>query len=152
MLRDNTMGDGSELSINYAFATEELADEYVSGEMSLVDAYNNGLIDETGYEYPGLRDGYRGEIWAAESVDREIESAEKDLSISTYRCSKYGNKQNILNQAAKANLKNSVPTCNCCGTSMESRTGKFGKFYYCPNSCPEQKTVSDKYWQSVRVK
>ena len=45
-------------------------------------------------------------------------------------------------------LMKSNPTCNCCGNQMQSRMGKYGKFYFC--GCPSQSTVSDQYWQSVR--
>lgn len=145
------MGDGADLAIEYAFATEELADDYAFGNMSMEDAYDHGLIDELGCEYPGLRDGFRGEIMSNETVDRELLSVEKNLEISAQRSrSTYGDKRSVLNKAAKENLKKLVPTCNICGTDMRDRTGKFGKFYYCPNHCPEQKTVSDKYWQSIR--
>jgi hypothetical protein len=44
------------------------------------------------------------------------------------------------------------PTCNICEELMPSRVGNFGKFYYCTNECEGQKCVSDKYWQSVKVK
>lgn len=48
----------------------------------------------------------------------------------------------------RVNLMQSNPTCNCCNNQMQSRMGKFGKFYFC--SCPSQSTVSDQYWQSIR--
>lgn len=61
------------------------------------------------------------------------------------------NSKTWLNKEDSNNLYKEFPTCNCCRQSMLPQEGKFGKFYYCKNKCEGQKTVSDKYWQSVRI-
>ena len=41
------------------------------------------------------------------------------------------------------------PVCNCCGTPMTPRMGRFGKFYFCNNGCEYQPTISDKAWRAI---
>ena len=55
-----------------------------------------------------------------------------------------------LNSQAIKNLSKEVPTCNICKVDMQGRDGRFGKFYFCPNGCKDQPTVSDNYWQKVK--
>ena len=39
------------------------------------------------------------------------------------------------------------PICRCCKTKMSMRHGSFGYFYYCPNRCEAQKTISHEWWR-----
>ena len=119
-------------------------DLYAQGHISQQDAYDKGFIDELGIEQEGIQDAYnRSGGFTLESVNNELSHAIKDFDLA---CSHLN--QSSLNKAATENLYKEVPTCNVCAKSMQAREGSYGKFYFC--KCPEQKTVSDKYWQSVR--
>ena len=39
------------------------------------------------------------------------------------------------------------PACRSCKTAMTTRHGAFGYFYYCPNRCETQKTISHEWWR-----
>jgi hypothetical protein len=112
---------------------EFLLDDYFCGSMSDQDAYEIGIIDEHGAisQSDLERASRRNNNFTMPSIDQEIHSA--DIA---------------LNAAARANIKKDAPTCNYCDKQMQPRVGKYGKFYFC--SCPEQVTVSDKYWQSLK--
>lgn len=143
------MGEMADMALDRAWHEEEQLDQYCSGEMSLEDAYAYGLIDETGTEQEGVQAGWdRYELPTVDNLANALNHAEKDLDLSI--CSKVCINKTQLNQQAIINLSKKNPTCNVCNEEMTARIGKFGKFYYCMNQCPEQKCVSDKYWQSVR--
>ncbi|AUR88187.1 hypothetical protein NVP1110O_59 [Vibrio phage 1.110.O._10N.261.52.C1] len=144
------MGEMADLSIDYALETEEQAYNYLSGGSTIYDAYDQGLIDEGGGATQDMSH-ISDRVWNdLTDADNQLSHAVKDLSISSQTSSTLikRSKHDALNKAAIANLYKPRPTCNWCGEMMEGRDGKFGKFYFC--TCPEQKTVSDKYWQSMR--
>ena len=50
------MGDGADMALENAFDDCEEYEEYLRGRFSLQEAYERGIIDELGYEFPtGLR-------------------------------------------------------------------------------------------------
>lgn len=152
------MGMHAQDCVNMSIDHEAEWDEYFAGGISDEEAYEKGILDSQGYADAAQLNRVidRNEIGNYESLDRQLRDAQKDLMLSDLgsnnygdkRSNKYGNKRSVLNQAAIDNLKKPRPTCNVCGEMMKPRDGKYGKFYFC--SCPDQCTVSDKYWQSVR--
>lgn len=177
------MGQHAQDFLDMCIDHEAFCDDYVSGNVSLQDAYDNGLLDEVGRELdPSLASAWeRSYIPTKEAVENELSHAMKDFELAHY--SQY--KEDLylksklqeayepetlseedlieqgytklrdntwLNKEASNNLYKEFPTCNCCRQSMFPQEGKFGKFYYCKNKCEGQKTVSDKYWQTVRIK
>jgi len=77
--------------------------------------------------------------------------SEKDLLEAGFIPLDYPNGERKWdNEKLNITLRREFPTCNICEKSMTSREGIYGKFYFC--SCEKQSTVSDKYWQSVRLK
>ena len=101
-----------------------------------------GAVSDVDYEYAfcdSAKDRTRAEL-SAGRVSRK--KAAKTLNTNGER--KWGNEK--LN----VTLRREFPTCNICEASMTPREGRFGKFYFC--HCEDQPTVSDKYWQSVRLK
>lgn len=154
------MGDMADMANERCEMDEMIRDEYLDGGMSAQDAYDHGLLDETGRFMFNIDDA-DVQIHTAADIGRELWMAEATLSghAPTARRPVVGQssaQRNVkpehahLNDAAIANLKNAVPTCNCCLNLMKPREGKFGKFYYC--RCPNQPTVSDSYWQKTRIK
>ena len=150
------MGMHADDAVNMAINHEAEWDEYASGSMSDYDAYEAGILSHDGYvdSIQLERAVARNPIPTWDEVNNQLDHATKDFELSTLRSSvskpspSRGSKRRVLNQAAIDNLKKPRPTCNWCGEMMEPRNGKYGKFYFC--TCPEQCTVSDKYWQSVR--
>ena len=127
-----------------------IADAYVSGELSLEDAYDMGFIDEYGTEQEGVQEAWdRNSIGTLENIDNEMRFLETHFKQGVNQPPKL-NKEAKLDKEAIANLSKDRPTCNYCRESMSAQNGKYGKFYFCPNQCKEQKTVSDKYWQSCK--
>ena len=149
------MGEMADFALEGVIEEEFARDEYVSGHMSMQEAYDRGFLDEMSTEQEGVQAAWdRAGIHNAESLDREIRDAAKDFEIADLRSAasieqRYTRKV-LLNKAAIDNLSKAVPTCNCCATAMSEREGQYGKFYFCNNRCPSQKTISDSYWQSVR--
>jgi len=143
------MGEMADMALGYALETEEQAYDYLSGSMSLLDAYENGIIDELGYatqDMSHIADRHWDDIT---DTDNQLKHSLKDLELASHSNVRGAQaKKNAINAAAKNNLFKPRPTCNWCGEMMTPRNGKYGKFYFC--DCPEQGTVSDKYWQSVR--
>ena len=125
-------------------------DDYVTGYMSDEDAFEAGIIDHEGYADSDQLDRVidRNPIPTLDALDNQLEHAEKDLQ--TVSKDRSDNINKAINDAAIVNLYKPQPTCNWCGEMMQSRTGKFGKFYFC--ECPDQPTVSHEYWESVRIK
>ena len=141
------MGDMADMFLSQVCEYESMRDDYVSGGMSLQDAYGNRFIDEMGCEPISMQEAWdRASIGSSNSLDNELEvgTAKFDLASSIQK--------EVLpsfNKSAKNNLYKQCPTCNHCQEEMSTQFGKFGKFYYCGNRCKGQSTVSDKYWQSV---
>ena len=161
------MGEMADMALDRAYHEESLADEYVCGGMSMEDAYEHGFLDPTGTEIGMDEFWTRNPIPTQESLAHQLEVAELQLQVA----SKSGSAQvrsmtaldaairlvqaagyTVLNKAATKNLTKESPTCNVCGEDMLARTGQYGKFYYCKNSCAAQKCVSDSYWQSIKGK
>ena len=58
------MGDGADLAIDQMMTEEEHRLDFHTGNMSITDAYDLGLVDELGYEYwPG---------WGAKRVIQKV--------------------------------------------------------------------------------
>ena len=143
------MGDMTDMSLDMISSAEYERDVYVSGGVDCNEAYDLGILDETGCEV-GM-----GDAWARASIG-SLDSINTELKIATLEFDSSANKSNYvpvvdsLNEKAIANLLNDKPTCNTCEKIMSERSGKFGKFYFC--KCPKQSTVSDNYWQKIKVK
>jgi len=146
------MGEMADYALEQVLTEEFARDEYVSGSMSMQEAYDRGFLDEMGTETRGIQSAWdRAGIHNADSLNRELKDAAKDFEIADLRTDlgdRYERKV-LLNKAAIGNLYKEVPTCNCCTSPMTGREGQYGKFYFCANRCPSQKAVSDSYWQSV---
>ena len=146
------MGDMADMFLQEVCTTESMRDDYSNGFISNIEAYEIGFIDEAGIESEGISEAYgRNELLSLDGVNKSLlhESVKFDnLSLLSKVSESSGAS---LNEAAILNLINDSPTCNLCGDLMRGQAGKFGKFYFCGNRCDGQKTVSDKYWQSVRL-
>jgi len=154
------MGDMADMALDNALRDEMYADEYVSGGMSSEEAMDHGFLDATGTEAPEL--GWfwdRQQIPTPENLDHELEvnilRLESNWEVPTRICADEPAKV-AKPRSHRFNAEDpykitraSVPKCNICGERMTPRMGKFGKFYFCGNYCPEQKPVSDNYWQSL---
>ena len=138
------MGEMADMSLDMISYAEHERDVYVSGGMDMQEAYDLGIIDESGVEV-GIGDAWeRSSIGSIDSINTELKIATLEFDVATNK-SEYSAVGNPLNEKAIANLLNDKPTCNICELIMSERVGKFGKFYFC--KCPEQGTVSDIYWQ-----
>lgn len=127
---------------------EGLRDSYVDGDVLPEDALEYGFIGVDGTEQEGVKEAWdRSEIGTREQLESQARAAEV---LVTQRSVSVCEGSSILSNSAKKNLDKEEPTCNTCRNPMQAREGKFGKFYFCP--CPEQTTVSDKYWQKTRIK
>lgn len=149
------MGQHADDFLDMVCDHEAFCDEYVSGLVSMEDAFEAGILDSTGCEVPELQAAYdRAYIPTVENIEVELERAVSNLERGWQRSAQTHTQQptraQVIAQARQANLAKERPTCNCCGELMQPRNGRYGKFYFC--QCPEQVTVSDKYWQSVRIK
>ena len=145
------MGDMADFALEDVAAEEHARDEYVNGDMSMQEAFERGFLDPMGVEQEGIQDAWdRSEILTARGIDKELERWTDKLTIATHtpESTKLATRQ--LDEIAIESLKNDCPTCNWCRTLMTPRSGRYGKFYFCSNGCEKQKTVSDKYWQSVK--
>ena len=167
------MGQHAQDFLNICIDHEAFCDDYVSGKVNIHEAYEVGIVNELGQECdPSVEAAWgRSYIPTKEAVDNELSHAKKDFELASLGQSKTDlhvqgklqeqdlidlgltklNENTWLNKEASNNLYKEFPTCNCCGKSMTPQEGKFGKFYYCKSKCEGQKTVSDKYWQSVRI-
>jgi len=172
------IGQHAQDSLDMCIDHEAFCDDYVAGRVGIHEAYEAGIINELGQECdPSVESAWdRSYIPTKEAVENELAHAVKDFELAHSLKSRTGNVQRDrfdpetlseedlidlgytklndttwLNKEASNNLYKEFPTCNCCRESMTPQEGKFGKFYYCKNRCEGQKTVSDKYWQSVRI-
>lgn len=158
--------------VNMCIDHEAFCHDYLDGNVSCEEAFEAGIIDSMGaISDPALAKAIEDSfIPTVENLENALSHAEKDLTIATMSGEDDVQLQPLhefleehgieiidtpkgkfyLNKAASDNLYNEFPTCNICREYMYPQTGKFGKFYYCKNYCKGQKTVSDKYWQSVR--
>lgn len=146
------MGDMADMFLDSCMQHEAEWDDYFNGHMSDEAAMDAGILDSTGTVTNSAqfeRVINRNPIPTVDNLNQELKLATAQLG-STRSVSVSRDIRQTLNQAAIDNLSKPHPTCNWCGEQMDVRNGKFGKFYFC--TCPEQKTVSDKYWQSVRRK
>lgn len=153
------MGEMADMALELCIQHEAEWDDYHCGFMSDEDAFESGIIDSQGYADSAQMERVieRNKIPTVENMNNELSHAIKDLTIASSQqvypstpLSRSQSIKNTLNEAAIANLKKPNPTCNWCGQQMPSREGKYGKFYFCANRCPGQKTVSDSYWQSIK--
>jgi len=159
------MGEMADYAINETCEMEALRDDYVNGDMSVEDAYDNGLINELGGEKAGIKEAWdRAYIPTEESLNNDIEKqsaflnnrvdSENNFSIIKNVANKFRHisSKNLdhLNDLAVVNLTKDRPTCNYCELIMKRRSGKFGDFFYC--SCAGQKTISIAYWESIRIR
>jgi hypothetical protein len=124
------MADMADMFLYEVIEEENNRDSYCSGLMSPEEAFERGYLDTLGVEV-GMQEAWdRSSIGTLEELKQELVIADMQLHQITNRV-----------------MSGDKPTCNTCRSKMSSRKGKFGKFYFC--SCPEQVTVSDKYWQTV---
>lgn len=131
------MGEMAQDALDYAFVTEELLDDYVSGDMPLQEAFEHGFLDPLGRETEGVQNGWdRAVIGTPEQLNNQLSHALKDLTIAT---------------TPKKQKPKLFPVCNCCNKEMTPRNGKYGKFYFCQNRCKNQKCVSETYWKTVKT-
>lgn len=152
------MGEMADMALDDIAEWENVCDDYVAGNMSREDAYDLGIFDEVGDESMHLHAAYaRAGAMDEEGLNQALYVAELEFDNASMRQTQIQIQQSNntgkyahLNKAAIANLRKEVPTCNFCVNPMKPRNGSFGKFYYC--LCPEQRTVSDTYWQSIRIK
>ncbi len=139
------MGEMADCLIDDIFEMESQKDLYASGFMGMEDAFDLGFIDASGVEH-GLDRAYSDSvIGTREELDSGILTQGLLLQVAD------GNRVSGNNSAPspyRLALKKNGPTCNVCRLEMKARNGKFGKFYYC--KCPDQVTVSDRYWQSLK--
>jgi len=148
------MGEMSDYFNEDIEAYESLRDDYVSGDMSIHDAYDHGFLDETGCETAGMSAAWdRSTLHTFESAQEALLIAETQLSQPHWR-GQGARTEGLrspdvgLNDQAILNLYKPGPTCNWCSEAMHEREGKFGIFFWC--KCPEQVTVSKKYWDSIK--
>ena len=140
------MGDMADFFNEQIEENEMAAHEYLDGNMSHEEAFDRGFIEPDGSysdEMHNLIDDRPGPQ-SLDTLNRELYVAELELKQQPNQPVHVRQ----LTSKAVQNLKNSVPTCNCCHKPMKPRNGKHGKFYFC--ACEGQKCVSDTYWQSVR--
>lgn len=138
------MGEMADMALDDTAVFESLVDDYVSGDMSMHEAFEHGILNVDGTELPHVQAAYDRAPISLEYVQKNLVLVERGFTVGELR--------SIISSQARS-LAATVklhPTCNYCGGEMSPRMGKFGKFYYCSNRCPGQKAVSDAYWQSVR--
>ncbi|MDB4575405.1 hypothetical protein N9112_00415 [bacterium] len=144
------MGDMADMALDAVIEHEALLDEYVSGNVSLQDAYEEGIVDEMGVEQSGVQAAWdRSPIPTMEVLDTSLHIAGLEFDLAVAQQEPVA-RVSRLNSKAIENLSNAAPTCNICEKIMSSQKGRYGKFYYCKSKCKGQKTVSDSYWQDVR--
>ena len=161
------MGEMADMALYDCMINESYADDYVSGDMSKADAYEHGFIDEIGIENPHIQSAWHRSTFLMSNSERyrELEVLDLQLSLSSFSTNKLNepigidvisvvdgvSKKIRLNEKGYENLRLENPTCNICHQQMTPRNGVYGKFYFCSNQCDGQKTVSDKYWQSIKI-
>lgn len=162
------MGQHTLDALYRAEVEEEYLYDYLEGYISDNDAYDFGLIDESGSLCnSGMEIAQSLPIMTLDCCKQEIEKLTLQLDLfiakganskeelgSDKVCKKYSNRLRLafpeLNDAAIINLFKDNPTCNCCGNQMTEQHGKFGKFYFCVNKCTEQKNISESYWLKLK--
>lgn len=157
------MGDMADFALDDVCEFENLRDLYANSSMTQEEAFDAGFLDPTGawtgFEGPNFED--RIDVLSYESLTDTIEHIDQcsfgpRVTVRECQVSPWLKQQREtyphLNDKAIYNLAKDVPTCNVCEEAMKQRSGRFGDFYYCANSCKGQKTVSEKYWDSVRIK
>jgi hypothetical protein len=153
-MRRKIMGDMADYARESDEEAEHQMDRYVNGCMDNEEAYDRGILDERGIEQEGVQEAWdRSLIGTLEELNSAIEFQVMNMQISSHPSEGFteGTLTQHLNKKAIDNLTKERPTCNICEEMMSEQTGKYGKFYYCNNYCDGQKTVSDKYWQSVKT-
>ena len=141
------MGDMTDFELESVETMESLRDSYVSGDMDINEAYENGFINEMGTEQYGMQDAWdRSSIPTEDNINSELNSIENTF----YNDNNCQDTKGKLNEQAIRNLKKEHPTCKVCGNKMDERIGRFGAFFFCGNHCKGQKTISNKHWQSIR--
>lgn len=144
------MGDMADFELESVVTVEGLRDNYVSGDMPIQEAYDNGFIDEIGVEQEGMKQAWdRAPVGSLDTLNSLLEVEQLNIDVLTYKKAVIENEKGILNPKAIVNLLKQSPTCNICENEMTERYGAYGVFYFC--NCKEQGTVSKKYWDSVRI-
>ena len=147
------MGEMADMALDACVVHEALLDEYVSGGMGLDEAYDHGIIDESGCERSGVQGAWdRCNVETLDDINDRLKLASLELDYATEVSTPPEKVTPVKGLSANAirNLSKPCPSCNCCGEMMEARSGRYGKFYFCTNACEGQKTVSDAYWQKVK--
>jgi len=133
---------------NYFIKTlkEKYSDSYIKGMMkelkeSSVAVLHNGANKEVITSYLGKLVGKYPKAYEA-----------LDYLLQAVYGSTLTGKGVVNNLAVDMAVSRTNPTCNICLKEMSAKNGRFGKFYFCSNQCPEQPTVSDKYWQDFKIK
>ena len=147
------MGEMAEIALDDCAAFEAEHDAFMTGNMSIHDAFEKGIIDHDGCIVDMQQFEMsinRNSIKTLENLNNELSHAEKDFELAMSRSERDAKHQlrEVLSEEAIANIAKPNPTCNICSEQMRERMGKFGKFYFC--ECPDQCTVSDEYWQSLK--
>lgn len=169
------MGDMADFALADVAEMENLRDEYHSGRMSGLDAFDYGFVGPNGaeealvgnlHDYNNGKFGldayeqiskYGAMLTKPESVqninryEAELTTLKGTQNISKYENSKTYLTSNVNDEAIDIGRTSELPKCNMCREDMTPRAGKFGKFYFCRNVCEGQKTVSDKYWQNFKA-
>ena len=157
------MGEMAGYFLDEVCDEESLREDYALGFMSHEDAYDHNFINEMGYEQNGIQDAYdRIKLNDRSGLDDELNSTMLMLDIgipsttTTHSQERHSSERQSsgfsydrLSEEAIENLFKEHPTCNICRKEMGKRTGKFGAFYFC--SCKGQGTVSESYWNSVKI-
>ena len=149
------MGDHSQDAIWSALQYEQDAEDFLDGEMDYDEAMDHGFIGPGSEHNDALFKvaDSRGPM-SLDTINSELAFYEAGLgnpdSIRQRILPVEVVNSNLPHIRAEVSIKQKAefPTCNCCKQSMKPRMGKYGKFYYC--ECPDQKCVSDEYWQKVR--
>ena len=145
------MGDIADMELDSVIDMEGYRDDYVQGLISDEKSHDMGFLNELGIEQDGIQDAWdRSKIGTLDELNNMIEVEMLHLDVCTYRKAKSYHRRGKLNNKAIVNLLKEYPTCNVCENEMTERHGVYGVFYFC--SCEEQKTVSQSYWDKVRIK
>lgn len=166
------MGDIADYELSRYEIEEELLNEYLEGYYNDNEAYELGLVDESGrLNEDGLKIAQNKDIMTFEKCQEELRTQTNSLDfieyhiccyddqseiISNYKHKKTNYKQKLrfnfpeLDDEALLNLFKDHPTCNCCREEMLIQKGKFGKFYFCGNKCESQGTISEVYWLKLK--
>lgn len=152
------MGEFADYAVDEAMEEEYQRDIFANSGMDSEEAFERGYLGPAG-DMTAFADFSpdRVEIDTYESLSRDLENLELQLigsygkQVSSYTmATELKDMYPNLNNKAILNLFKEAPTCNSCENTMKERNGMYGSFYYCPNLCSDQKTVSKKYWDSIK--